>query len=174
MGSAQWNTLSKTTLAAIPQSESTGRGGWSPGLESKGVSPLGRGYCTDYARDIYQKTTGKNLPIRGDAGQWYAAAQQAGLPTAPKTDIAKIPPGSIAVWSDGQAGHVAVVTKNEPGQLTVSEANWGGPRKDATKFERDNIITSRFDKHDERPLKYADAEGRMNGKYQLLGFILPE
>lgn len=172
---SQFLELGKKAQAAVPaKTASAGLKGWTRGQEKKGETPEGKGYCTDYVRAIWPKVTGKPLPANlGDAGQWYQNAQKAGLKTAPKTAIEQVPPGAIAVWSDGKFGHVGVVIRNDGKSLQVSEANWGPLASGATKFEKDNVITSRFNRHDERTLKYADAETR-NGNYKLEGFILPE
>jgi hypothetical protein len=117
---------------------------------------------------------GKPLPVElGDAGQWYDRAQKAGLRTAPASAISQVPPGSIAVWNDGKFGHVDVVIRNDGSALHVSEANWGRVPQAASKFERDNAITSSFNHHEERSLSYAAAATRSKS-YKLAGFILPE
>ena len=168
--------LGKKAQGAIPtQSLTAGLRGWTPGAEQKGERPEGRGYCTDYVRAIWPKITGKPLPAGlGDAGQWYEKAQQAGLKTAAADAMAKVPAGSIAVWSDGKFGHVAVVVRNDGTSLHITEANWGRMRDDATEFEKKNMITKSFNKHEERTLAYADARERDGGTYKLVGFIVPD
>jgi surface antigen len=172
---AQFAQLGSKTQAAIPtQTSSAGLKGWVRGDEAKGLTPEGRGYCTDYVRAIWPQITGKPLPAGlGDAGQWYEKAKQSGLKTTSADAIGHVPPGSIAVWSDGKAGHVAVVVRNDGKSLQVTEANWGKLSPGATRFEKDNIITSSFNKHEERTLGYTQAQSR-GGSYKLVGFIVPE
>jgi surface antigen len=172
---SQFTQLGLKAQAAIPaKTSSAGLKGWTRGAEAKGERPEGRGYCTDYVRAIWPKITGKPLPAElGDAGQWYDRAQKAGLRTAPASAISQVPPGSIAVWNDGKFGHVGVVIRNDGSALHISEANWGRVPQAASKFERDNVITSSFNRHEERKLSYAAAATRSKS-YKLVGFILPE
>lgn len=176
VGSAtQFAQLGLKAQAAIPAgTNSAGLKGWTRGAETKGERPEGRGYCTDYVRAIWPKISGKPLPDGlGDAGKWYESAQKAGLRTAPASAISQVPPGSIAVWSDGKFGHVGVVVRNDGAALHITEANWGRVPQSATKFERENTITSSFNRHEERTLAYSAAATRSK-TYKLEGFILPE
>ena len=108
----------------------------------------------------------------GDAGQWYDKAQKAGLKTATADSIAQVPPGSIAVWTDGQFGHVAVIIRNDGKSLHITEANWGPMAAGATKFEKNKLITASFNRHEERTLAYSQAQAR--DAYKLVGFIVPD
>jgi surface antigen len=172
---------SKVASAVAAPGGSAGFSGWNSALASEGASPLGRGYCTDYAAAVYAKVTGTTLPALGPtAGDWYQGAQKANIPTLPNSAsaIAAAPPGSIVVWSGGGDGHVAVVVANNPAtqQMTISEANWGRLTANATPFERKNEITTNFDVVDQRKLSYA-AVSNMPGAsstFTLEGFILPK
>ncbi len=173
---SKFTELGTKTQAAVPATSSAGFKGWTREAERNKEVPDGRGYCTDYARSVWEKVTGNPLPDgMGDAGKWYENAQAKGLKTASAVDIDKVPPGSVAVWSDGNLGHVAVVVSNDGKALKVTEANWGPLRGDANDFEKKNAITQKFNQHDETSLPYATARERgSKTKYKLIGFVLPE
>lgn len=173
-----------TVAAAGSPHSSAGFAGWSPGLQNLGITPYGRGYCTDYAAATYSKITDKPMPALGNADQWYSEAQKNNLPTLPPTaDAMRVaPPGSVIVWGGTGTGHVAVITGNNPTTqtITISEANWGGPRAGATAYEQEMEITKNFNTIDQRTLTY-DEVAKMSGPtasggtytYNLEGFILP-
>lgn len=65
-------------------------------------------------------------PGLGNARDWFANAQKAGLPTVGAG--ATPPPGSVAVWSTGAFGHVAEVIGALPGGgFQVAEENFSVP-----------------------------------------------
>ena len=171
-----------TSASAGTPGSSAGFKGWTPGLE-KTTSPDGRGYCTDYAAATYNKVSGMSLPVvRAD--QFYVQAQKSNLPTLPPTSdaVRVVPPGSLVVWSGTGAGHVAVVTANDPTKktITISESNWGPPRAGATEYEKTNEITKNFNVVTTRKLTY-DAVAKMTGPtasggtytYNITGFVVP-
>ena len=60
----------------------------------------------------------------GNGGQWAASARSAGFTV---NDTPKV--GSIACWTDGGYGHVAVVVAVESkGRIQVKESNYNGNR----------------------------------------------
>jgi surface antigen len=85
------------------------------------ISPRGYGYnnCTDWAAFRIPQLTGKPVPNNlGHAQYWNDNA-----PSAWTID-STAEPGDIAVWEDGEFGHVAVVESINP--LVVSEYNRAG------------------------------------------------
>lgn len=85
------------------------------------------GQCTWYVatrRQVTWHTASGELG--GNAGQWLQLASAAGYAVGPDPQV-----GSIAVFTDAGAGHVAlVVGVDASGNYTVAEANWVflGPR----------------------------------------------
>lgn len=179
-------TISSSVVrAAIPSLPNRSVGlGWSAEKLAAGIAghaaavaagkedaPYGLGYCTDYVRLVYGKYGTQDLSFRGNAADWYSEANRLGLRTLPAGDIASVPPGAIAVWDNGGAGHVAIVVDNTGSGLTLSEANWGQLPDKASAYEKDHIVTKEFGKHQERTIQYTGLANRSG--YTLLGFILP-
>ena len=169
---SQINSRESVVRGAIPTSESAG----FAGLDSNSnplPNPVGRGYCTDYAAKLFRTAAGTGTFNWGDAQNWLGKGKAAGWKTLDKSKISEAPAGAAVVWQYGSFGHVGIVVRNDGKGLLVTEANWGHLDPSfPTKWAKDNVITVRFNKHDERPLTYAQAANR--GNYVLIGFVLPE
>jgi surface antigen len=144
-------------------------------------SAVGYGYCTDYIKNTYKTTTGTDLGLGGHAKDWIerAKAQPDRFTVLPASDIAKAPPGAIAVWSGGSYGHVGFVDSNDgKNSVTFAEANWGpaqktgNPQVDA--FMKSEAITDNFNKVSINQRSYEGAASRNSGGLSLIGFILPK
>jgi hypothetical protein len=133
-----------------------------------------QGYCTDYARWMYQQTTGKTLLVTGNAANWYQSAESTGTKTVASTTnpaiLASIPIGSIAVFRDptgvNPAGHVAFVDSNSNGVFGLSEANNGAG------FNPVTDKTDMYGKVSTAKVDYSQINNR-TAHEQLVGFIFP-
>jgi surface antigen len=86
------------------------------------------GYCTWAAADEAQRAWGVWLPWYGDAGDWAAAARDAGwhVSALPQSEsIAAMPRG---IQGSGPDGHVAWVlaVSSDGSTVTVRSMNWHG------------------------------------------------
>lgn len=90
--------------------------------ELLGGNPFGGGFsnCTYGTWQYVYERTGIELPMLGDAGQWYANAQGYGYEVNPTTPL----PPCVAVWDH----HVAFVDSVSGGQMHVLSGGYlGGP-----------------------------------------------
>jgi hypothetical protein len=100
--------------------------GFEPAAEpSSGFDPLGWawGQCTAFAAEVASWVQGN---VKGNADQWLASGQAAGLATSLTPE-----PGDVAVFSgalpgSGGYGHVAVVTAVSGDQFSVDQGNVAG------------------------------------------------
>jgi surface antigen len=109
-----------------------------------------------------------------------------------ETDPRKARVGALAVWDDGGAGHVAIVTaikRNDTDgladRITISEANWGratpaAAREWGTDMEtaRREYITSRYGRFDYASFSTSELDrpppgGREPRNYKFARYILP-
>jgi filamentous hemagglutinin family protein len=132
--------------------------------------------CTNFALALFNSISKSPLPgsqsnisTLGNATTWFAnAAPYAKEIAAPSNSnnlngvFSTVPVGSIIVWSGGadQLGHLAIVTSNSGGTMTILEANWQG-----------NYVV------DKATLSYATIASRpdyaTSSTYTLEGFIVP-
>lgn len=80
----------------------------------------------DFGQCTYWAATNFNVTWAGDAGDWLANAQDAGVKTSSVPSV-----GAVVVYGgDGVeysgVGHVGIVINVKPGQYTVSEMNYAG------------------------------------------------
>ena len=75
-----------------------------------------RGECTWYAWGRAYEKTGQRIPCLGNAKKWLDQSGSFGWDTTPSAD-------SIAVWTDGEYGHVAYVEKVEGSVLYITHGN---------------------------------------------------
>ena len=78
-----------------------------------------RGECTWYAWGRAYEKTGQRIPCLGNAKKWLDQSGSFGWDTTPSAD-------SIAVWTDGEYGHVAYVEKVEGDVLYITHGNIRG------------------------------------------------
>jgi surface antigen len=86
------------------------------------------GYCTWGAAEEAQRAWGVWLPWYGDAGDWAAAATDAGwrVSAVPQPlSIAAMPRGIQGSGSDGHVAWVLTVS-SDGGTITVRSMNWQG------------------------------------------------
>ncbi|MBR0481469.1 MAG: CHAP domain-containing protein [Firmicutes bacterium] len=99
-------------------------GSFGVDLDSEGYGPdvnpfaaVGyRGECTWYAWGRAYEKTGQRVPCLGNAKKWLDQSGSFGWDTTPSAD-------SIAVWTDGEYGHVAYVEKVEGNLLYITHGN---------------------------------------------------
>ncbi len=99
-------------------------GSFGVDLDSEGYGPdvnpfaaVGyRGECTWYAWGRAYERTGQRIPCLGNAKRWLDQSGDFGWDTTPSAD-------SIAVWTDGQYGHVAYVERVEGNVLYLTHGN---------------------------------------------------
>ncbi len=123
------------------------------GLKKQTVGPASSsrfswGYCTWYAATEFDKVApAPGCNWGGNAAQWWnnAASQmwyQNGhyyrwiCPNASPTSAAtwNVPNGTIVVWNNGGAGHVAVVRSWGQNGISIQEMNWVGFGKVSSAF----------------------------------------
>lgn len=77
------------------------------------------GHCTWFAWGRAYEKWNAQLPMRGNAGEWYDDPKGSDLThsSEPRAD-------SIAVWRKGDYGHVAYVEEVNGDSLVINEANW--------------------------------------------------
>lgn len=102
-------TTVRTTTDLLPGVPAGGYASWFPA-----------GECTSWAA--------RNHPVswNGNAGEWFAAAQSAGVSTSTTPSLGAVVVYRAAAPYDPWFGHVAVVTDVGLGTYTVSEMNYLG------------------------------------------------
>jgi len=132
------------------------------------------GYCTEYAaREFDRVAPSPGVNWSGNAGTWYGNASGTYKTT---TDAKQAVNGSIAVWTGGGFGHVAVVRgfKYDPKDskkithLIVEEQNFGATMLDST-----NAITNEFGGAAERRELPIGSLNR-GSTFTFKGIILPQ
>lgn len=81
-----------------------------------------KGYCT------YWVASKREIPWRGNAGDWLLNAQRTGYETGQEPKE-----GAIVVTAESRIGHVAYVEKVEDGEITISEMNYMGWNRVSTR-----------------------------------------
>ena len=118
---------------------------------------FGKGECTAYAAMRFdQAAPVPGVNWRGNAAQWVDNADKAGWKTS-RGDVRAALPNSIICWSDGGAGHVAVVEQMTPGGIEITEQNW----PIGAGVTRSKLTWNQADKRGS------------TGKYRFVGYILP-
>jgi LysM repeat protein len=102
--------------AAKPPAQVPLVGGGAYGYRASEYNNFPPGWCTWYAADR------REIPFKGDAGSWLAAAEALGWQTGPTPRL-----GAIMVSHESWLGHVAYVERVNPdGSFVVSEMNYSG------------------------------------------------
>jgi surface antigen/uncharacterized protein YraI len=96
----------------------------APAAEAAAVDPFPWGECTWWAAlkrpDLFPA-------VRGNAGEWLAEAQHAGIPTGSTPAVGAVAVFLPYVGGAGLYGHVAYVEAvGANGKVTISEYNWKG------------------------------------------------
>lgn len=118
------------------------------------------GQCTYFAAKRFDEAvrqrskSDKGHDWRGSAAAWYGAA----VNWKRSSDLRSPRTGAIVVWTDGGAGHVAIVTSSNANGVSVAEANWpvGDPH------------------HEDTLAWSALAKRGRGGTYRFVGYIYPE
>ncbi len=88
------------------------------------VNPFERGWCTWAAAELFNASAPQpGVNWGGHAGTWLDHAKEKGWQTTTSAYEAEL--GAIVVWTGGEFGHVAVVTKVWSGGFRVTEMNIG-------------------------------------------------
>jgi len=135
------------------------------GAVSRATNNFPYGWCTWGAAQEFDKyAPAPGIDWRGDAGKWVVNARAKGWVTY--TDPRKAEVNALIVWTNGEMGHVGIVSQVLSTRIVVKEMNWGAQKPGAERGWTVNagIPTTRV-------LWFSDRLSSTSFKFA--GFIMP-
>ena len=150
------------------------------------------GQCVAWARLAYEEVSARPLRMSfGLARNIPAITMAAGFGVETNPQRARV--GALAVWDDGRAGHVAVVTgirrnrdTGDAEAITISEANWGQATQEGARQwgialadAQDEIVTDMYGRFSSISFKTSQLDrpapgAREPNSFRFIGYVLPE